>query len=67
MSQYNEVLAFLLYFPEDKTEYIPAVLTFLLFVVGAFFTYRYIVKISQNEQRKVEELYKKATESAKEE
>lgn len=48
-----------LYFPEDKTEYIPAAFTMLVFTVAAFFAFRLIVKASKNEQQKTDELLKK--------
>lgn len=45
-----------LYFPEDKSEYIPAVLTLLLFVVGAAVTMILIIKASQKEEKNTDEV-----------
>ncbi|MFD3448833.1 hypothetical protein ACFDTO_30075 [Microbacteriaceae bacterium 4G12] len=49
----------LLYFPEDKTEYIPAAIICLLFIIGAFLTWRIFVKASKRELQKIEELEKR--------
>ncbi|UOQ94221.1 hypothetical protein MUO14_04470 [Halobacillus shinanisalinarum] len=43
-----------LYFPEDKTEYIPAVLTLLVFVVAAFVTMYFIIKASRKEEERTD-------------
>ncbi len=40
-----------LYFPQDKTEYIPAVLLCLLFCLAAFITVRIFIMISKKEMR----------------
>lgn len=50
------VLALFLYFPEDKSEYIPAAFTFTIFFIAAIFTFRLIVKISKKEEKKAKEL-----------
>ncbi len=50
--------AVFLYFPEDKTEYIPAVITTLLFALGALITTRLFVLKSRKEAeeaKKIEE------------
>ncbi|WP_223701514.1 hypothetical protein [Sutcliffiella deserti] len=49
-------LQLFLYFPEDKTEYIPAGITFAIFFVAAIFFFRLIVKISNKESEKAKEL-----------
>jgi hypothetical protein len=44
------VISLFLYFPEDKSEYGPAAITFIIFLIGAFLTMRYIIKISKREE-----------------
>jgi phosphotransferase system glucose/maltose/N-acetylglucosamine-specific IIC component len=58
MNQLSYVLGLFLYFPEDKTEYIPAAITMVVFTIAAFFAFRFIVKLSKKEQGKVDELLK---------
>ncbi|MCM3643756.1 MULTISPECIES: hypothetical protein [Priestia] len=55
-------LMFLLYFPEDKTEYIPAFATMAIFVLAAVAVWRFIIKVSKKEEEKTEELEAKLTE-----
>ncbi|WP_040203873.1 hypothetical protein [Neobacillus jeddahensis] len=50
------VLSLFLYFPEDKTEYIPAAITCVIFLIGAFLTMRLIMKVSNREAEKAKEL-----------
>ncbi|WHY66183.1 hypothetical protein [Neobacillus sp. SuZ13] len=50
------VLSLFLYFPEDKSEYIPAAITFLIFLIGAFLTMRVIILVSKREAKKAKEL-----------
>jgi phosphotransferase system glucose/maltose/N-acetylglucosamine-specific IIC component len=45
-----------LYFPEDKTEYIPAVISLVIFMIGAFIAFYLIKKASLKEEKKVTEL-----------
>jgi hypothetical protein len=49
------VISLFLYFPEDKTEYIPAAITFSVFLIGAILTMRLIIKISKKEAQKAKE------------
>ncbi|MEW8970084.1 hypothetical protein [Mesobacillus jeotgali] len=49
------VISLFLYFPEDKTEYIPAAITSLVFLIGAVLTMRYIIKVSKREAKKAKE------------
>lgn len=49
------VISLFLYFPEDKTEYIPAAITSFIFLIGAILTMRYIIKISKKEAQKAKE------------
>jgi flagellar biosynthesis/type III secretory pathway M-ring protein FliF/YscJ len=51
-----------LYFPEDKTEYIPALITLLLFILLAFVVYRIIKKYSRNEEEKMKDFEEKVLE-----
>ncbi|MFP7734274.1 hypothetical protein ACLHDF_12805 [Priestia aryabhattai] len=55
-------LMFLLYFPEDKTEYIPAFATMALFVIAAVAVWRLIIKISKKEEEKTKDLEAKLKE-----
>ncbi|QFT90393.1 hypothetical protein FIU87_17265 [Bacillus sp. THAF10] len=47
-----------LYFPEDKTEYIPAGITFVIFTIAAIIVFQLILKASKREKQKAEELEK---------
>lgn len=51
-----------LYFPEDKTEYIPALIMLLLFILLAFVVYRIIKKYSRNEEEKMKDFEEKVLE-----
>ncbi|MCP8969810.1 hypothetical protein [Ectobacillus ponti] len=51
-----------LYFPENKWEYLPAGLTCLLFIIGAFLTWRIFVKASQREAKRLEHVEKQIQE-----
>ncbi|MBI0577547.1 hypothetical protein IEC97_09255 [Neobacillus cucumis] len=50
------ILSLFLYFPKDKSEYIPAAITFLIFFIGAIFAMKYIIAISKREAKKAKEL-----------
>lgn len=52
---FNTLYLFL-YFPEDKSEYIPAFLWSALFLLLAVLTMRFIIKVSNKEQAKAKEL-----------
>ena len=45
-----------LYFPEDKTEYIPALITLVIFSAFAYFAFILFKKISKREEKKVKDL-----------
>lgn len=62
MSVFISVLGLFLYFPEDKTEYIPAAITMVVFIIGAILAFRFIVKLSKKEQGKMDELIKQSAE-----
>ncbi|MEH6944229.1 hypothetical protein [Bacillus sp. JJ722] len=53
---YNGVLGLFLYFPEDKTEYIPAGITSAIFLVAAVITWRLIMRHSKKEEIKLKKL-----------
>ncbi len=50
------ILSLFLYFPEDKTEYIPAAFSFAVFLILCIFTFRFIVKKSRKDAEKAKEL-----------
>ncbi|MGM9925516.1 MAG: hypothetical protein ACI35R_14815 [Bacillus sp. (in: firmicutes)] len=59
MDFFNHYIAGLfLYFPEDKTEYIPAGITSVIFLAAAFITWRLIMKYSKKEEDKLKKLEK---------
>jgi hypothetical protein len=45
-----------LYFPDNKLEYIPAILSLLLFFLAALLTMRFIKKMSDRELQKTKHL-----------
>lgn len=45
-----------LYFPEDKAEYIPATISFIIFAIACVLTFRWIVKKSKRQEEQVKEL-----------
>lgn len=49
------IVGLFLYFPEDKSEYLPAGITFLIFVLLAVATMRLIVVVSKKELNKAKE------------
>ena len=53
------VLSLFLYFPEDKSEYGPAAITFIIFMIGAILTMRFIIKVSKKEAKKAKKLEEK--------
>lgn len=60
MDQLFPILGLFLYFPEDKSEYIPAAVTMIIFTIAAFFAFRFIIKLSKKEQDQVDELMNQA-------
>jgi Zn-dependent protease with chaperone function len=50
------ILDFMLYFPEDKREYIPAAITCMIFLIAAILTTRLIMKISRYQEEKAKRL-----------
>ncbi|EPD50512.1 hypothetical protein MHH33_05635 [Paenisporosarcina sp. FSL H8-0542] len=45
-----------LYFPEDKSAYIPAAFQFLIFAIICVLTFRWIIKLSKKQELKTKEL-----------
>ncbi|MBM7605453.1 phosphotransferase system glucose/maltose/N-acetylglucosamine-specific IIC component [Metabacillus crassostreae] len=62
MELYIPLIGLFLYFPEDKSEYLPAAITMGVFTILAIFAFRYIVKLSKKEQGQVDDLIKQANE-----
>ncbi|WP_042353866.1 hypothetical protein [Bacillus rubiinfantis] len=56
---HNLVFSLFLYFPEDKSEYFPAAISFIIFLIGAIFTMKLIIKVSHKEAEKAKELENK--------
>ncbi|AIE61177.1 hypothetical protein [Bacillus methanolicus] len=56
------VLSLFLYFPEDKSEYIPAAISFMIFFIACIITFRIIVIHSRKEAEKSKELEKRILE-----
>ena len=54
----NSILGMFLYFPEDKSEYFPAAISFLVFFLAAVFTMRFIIKLSKKQEEKAKQLEK---------
>lgn len=49
------VMSLFLYFPEDKSEYIPAVISLTIFMIAAGLTMWLIIKISRKQAKKAKE------------
>ncbi|WLR41252.1 hypothetical protein LC087_09890 [Bacillus carboniphilus] len=54
----NLIYGLFLYFPEDKREYIPAFITMAVFIIFAFITFLWIIRMSKKEQKETETKYK---------
>ncbi|WP_453994186.1 hypothetical protein [Bacillus nitroreducens] len=54
-----QILNMFLYFPEDKSEYIPATIKLVICVIVAIIVFRLFIKHSKKEQAKAEELEKR--------
>lgn len=53
-----QVLAYFLYFPDDKTLYIPAVIKLLIMVIIALLVLKLVINWSKREEKKAQELEK---------
>lgn len=60
------VFSLFLYFPEDKSEYIPAAISFIIFLIGAIFTMRLIIRVSKREAEKAKVLEEKVMNEIRE-
>lgn len=49
------VISLFLYFPEDKSEYIPAAISLVIFMIAAVITMRIIIRISKKEAQKAKD------------
>ncbi|AIM16052.1 MULTISPECIES: hypothetical protein [Neobacillus] len=58
------ILSLFLYFPEDKSEYFPALISFSIFLIAAIFTMRWIIRISKREAQKAKELEEKINQQS---
>lgn len=45
-----------LYFPEDKSEYIPAAISFVIFMTLMLFVFRWVIKKSKRQEEETKEL-----------
>lgn len=57
----HSVLGMFLYFPEDKSEYIPAGITCVIFLIAAVFTMRAIIRYSKKEELKTKKFEDEVT------
>ncbi|MGM0829650.1 MAG: hypothetical protein ACQEWF_13360 [Bacillota bacterium] len=62
----NYVLNLFLYFPEDKSEYIPASITMAIFLIAALLTFRLIIKVSKREELKTKKMEEEAGQHKRE-
>ena len=53
-----------LYFPDDKTAYIPSLFVLALFTIGAILITRIFINVSRKEAKKVDEQYKSKVEQS---
>jgi preprotein translocase subunit YajC len=53
---FPNILNLFLYFPEDKREYIPAAISFSIFLIAAFVTMWVIIKISKRQEEEAKKL-----------
>ncbi|WP_044338116.1 MULTISPECIES: hypothetical protein [Rossellomorea] len=60
------VLNLFLYFPEDKSEYIPASITMAIFLIAALLTFRLIIKVSKREELKTKKMEEEAAQHKRE-
>lgn len=59
MNDLFTILMPFLYFPEDKSEYIPAAISFSIFMVLMVITFRWILKISKKQELETKDLEEK--------
>lgn len=51
----NSIIGLFLYFPEDKSEYIPAAISSFVFILAAVLTMRFIIKHSKKQEEKAKQ------------
>lgn len=51
-----------LYFPEDKTEYIPAVISLLIFAIGAVLVMRWIINVNKKQEQRAKDEFGESVE-----
>ncbi|GGD06399.1 hypothetical protein [Pontibacillus salipaludis] len=51
-----------LYFPEDKTEYIPAVISLLIFAIGAVVVMRWIINVNKKQEQRAKDEFGESVE-----
>lgn len=56
-----------LYFPEDKSEYIPAIIMFIIFMILAVIVFYFIVKKSKKDEVEFSKQYKERLEEIEKE
>lgn len=62
----NVLLMPFLYFPEDKSEYIPAAISFVIFMILLVITYRWIKRISKKQEEETRELEERILQERRE-
>ncbi|SFD93992.1 hypothetical protein SAMN05216238_10640 [Lentibacillus persicus] len=55
-----------LYFPEDKSEYIPAIIVLIIFIIGASIAMYFFIKHSKKEADKTDKHYGEKIEKKEE-
>lgn len=63
----NALLMPFLYFPEDKTEYIPAAFSFLIFMILCVLAFRWIRNHSKRQEEETRELEERILRERREE
>lgn len=56
-----------LYFPQDKSEYIPAAISFAIFMVLLAFTFRWLIRNSKKQEAETKELENRILRERREE
>lgn len=56
-----------LYFPEDKSEYIPGMISLIIFMTAAVIIFYFIIKKSRKDEEEFEEKYKDLIQEIEEE
>jgi uncharacterized membrane protein len=63
----NALLMPFLYFPEDKSEYIPAAISFIFFMILLIFAFRWIRNNSKKQELETKELEERILRERREE